>query len=354
MLSFWRTAIRPVYLPIVDKAEDAFNSFAASGRVLFYFFAAMLIVSAGALLFMLNSSLLIVTPAAGGSLTEGILGTPRFINPVLATTEADHDLSILVYSGLLKSAPSGDYEPDLASDYQITDEGRTYTFTLREGLTFHDGTPVTAHDVVFTVAKVKDASIKSPLRANWEGVTAEAVDDRTVTFTLVQPYAPFIKNATLGVLPKHLWEHVSAEEFPFSELNTSPIGSGPYEMASVTRTASGIPASYELQPFEGYALGSPYLSLSLSFYQSEEALIAALMRGEIEAVSGVSPSLLPALPDNHTERSALNRVFGIFFNQNESAVLRATEVRTALEMAVDRDALVANILGGYGTPLLGP
>src|SRR3989344_9328526 len=168
MLSFWRTAIRPVYLPIVDKAEDAFNSFAASGRALFYFFAVMLIVSAGALLFMLNSSLLIVTPAAGGTLTEGILGTQRFINPVLAATDADHDLSILVYSGLLKTTPSGDYEADLASDYQITDEGRPYTFTLREGLTFHDGTPVTAHDVVFTAAKDKDASIKSPLRANWE------------------------------------------------------------------------------------------------------------------------------------------------------------------------------------------
>lgn len=355
MLFLWRTASRPVYLPIVDKAEDAYKAFKASGRALFLFFSGLLVISTGVLLFMLNGALVVPTPALGGILTEGILGAPRFINPVLAISDADRDLSVLVYSGLLTSTPDGEYAPNIASSFELSEGGRVYTFTLREGVTFHDETPLTAHDVVFTVQKIQDAALKSPARANWDGVVAEAVDDRTVRFTLTQPYAPFIKNATIGILPKHLWEQVSAEEFPFSELNTSPIGSGPFTVAGVSRTASGIPASYTLQPFTNYALGTPYLSqVHLLFYQSEEALITALSQGDVEAVSGISPSLLPALPNNHTERSSLNRVFGIFFNQNESVVLRDIDVRTALEMAVNREALVANILGGYGTPLTGP
>ena len=355
MLSFLRTAARSVYLPIIDKAEDAYAAFAASGRALFLFFSALLIVSSGALIFMLNGALLVSTPASGGSFTEGILGAPRFINPVLAVSSADNDLSVLIYSGLLKTTPEGEYVPNLASSFELSDGGRVYTFYLREDATFHDGTVVSAHDVTFTVAKIQDPSLKSPIRANWEGVTVEALDDRTVRFTLVQPYAPFINNATVGILPKHLWSQVSVEEFPFSELNTSPIGSGPFQVKSVSRTASGIPSSYELRPFDDYTLGRPYLSsMRFNFYQNEEELIAALARGDIEAVSSVSPSLLPELPYNHTERSALNRVFGIFFNQNEAAVLRDLDVRVALEMAVDREALVANILGGYGTALSGP
>ena len=355
MHSFWRIASRPVYMSVVDKAGDAYASFAASGRALFLFFSGLLIISSGALLFMLNGSLLVPTPAAGGVFTEGILGSPRFINPVLAVSDADRDLTALVYSGLLKSTPQGEYVPSLASGYELSEDGKVYTFFLRSNATFHDGIRVTAQDVAFTVSKIQDPSVKSPLRANWEGVTVEAQDEQTVRFTLSQPYAPFIKNATLGILPKHLWEHVSAEELPFSELNTSPIGSGLFKVAEVSRTTSGIPSSYELRPFADYALGTPYLSrVNLHFYQNEEALITALASGEVEAVSGVSPSLLPALPNNHTERSSLNRVFGIFFNQNESVVLRDQDVRVALEMALDREALVANILGGYGTPLVGP
>ncbi|MDZ4226389.1 MAG: ABC transporter substrate-binding protein, partial [Patescibacteria group bacterium] len=355
MRSFWRTASRLVYLPFIDKAEDAYRAFAASGRALFLFFSALLVISAGVLLFMLNGLLLEPTPAHGGTLTEGILGAPRFINPVLAVSDADRDLTALIYSGLLKPTSSGNYEPNLTSRYEVSEDGRVYTFFLREDATFHDGESVTAHDVVFTITKIKDPSLKSPAHANWEGVTVEVLDDRTVRFTLVQPYAPFIKNATVGILPKHLWEEVNVEEFPFSELNTLPIGSGAFKVDEVSRTTSGILSSYELQSFTGYTLGQPYLArIHLNFYQNEEALLTALSRGEIEAVSGISPALLPALPKNHTERSSLNRVFGIFFNQNESAVLREAEVRKALDMAVDREALVANILGGYGTPLTGP
>ncbi|MDZ4226103.1 MAG: ABC transporter substrate-binding protein, partial [Patescibacteria group bacterium] len=204
MFSLWRKASRPVYLPFVDKAEDVYHSFAASGRALFIFFSALLVVSSAGLLFILNGLLLVPTPAAGGTFTEGILGAPRFINPALAVSAADHDLAALVYSGLLKTTPEGTYAPDLALSYELSGDGKIYIFVLRPDITFHDGKPVTAEDVVFTVTKIQDPLLKSTARANWEGVVAEAVDERTVRFTLSQPYAPFIKNATIGILPQHL------------------------------------------------------------------------------------------------------------------------------------------------------
>jgi peptide/nickel transport system substrate-binding protein len=287
-------------------------------------------------------------------MSEGLIGSPRFINPVLALSDADRDLTVLTYSGLLHATPEGEYQPDLASSYTVSDDGRTYTFVLRPDATFHDGKPVTADDVVFTVQKIQNPALKSPLRANWDGVDVAATDPHTVRFTLKSAYAPFIKNLTLGILPKHLWDSVSDEEFPFSQLNASPVGSGPYRVDSVSRTASGIPSSYELAPFAHYALGEPYLSLELRFYQSEDALVDALRSGEVQAASGLSPDKLASLKDANIATASLNRVFGVFFNQSQSDVLRISAVRQALNEAIDRDDLVQKVLGGYGTPLTGP
>jgi peptide/nickel transport system substrate-binding protein len=355
MRRFWRTLIQPVYLPFIDKVEDTYKSLSKSGKALFAFFAAVLVVSAIALVYLLNAQLIVKVPGFGGSLSEGIIGSPRFINPVLAISDADRDMTTLVYSGLLRATPQGDYKPDLASGYTVSPDGLVYTFNMRKGATFHNGSTVTADDVLFTISKIQDPAVKSPIRANWTGVTVEAVDPMTVRFTLKAPYAPFVQNLTLGILPKQLWQNVSDEEFPFSELNASPVGSGPFKVGSVSRTPSGIPSSYELKNFGGYVLGKPYLSsLTLKFYQSEDALAQALSKDDIEAASGLSPTVLGSLPSTNLVRAPLNRVFGVFFNQNQSEVLRDIDVRRALNSSIDQSLLVKQVLGGYGTPLTGP
>jgi peptide/nickel transport system substrate-binding protein len=342
-------------MPLVDKAEDTYRALSRAGRGLFFFLSTVLVVSAVALIYLLNSQLIVAIPGYGGGLSEGIVGSPRFINPVLAISDSDRDLTVLIYSGLLRATPEGDYLPDLAQSYSISPDGLQYTLTLRKNATFHDGTPVTADDVVFTVGKTQDPAIKSPVRANWNGVTVEEIDPETVRFTLKSPYAPFVENLTQGILPKHLWQNVSDEEFPFSELNSNPIGSGPFRVSSISRTPSGIPSSYDLRSFNKYALGKPYFSfLTLKFYQSEQALADALGSGEVEAASGLSPTLLSTVSGANIERAPLNRVFGVFFNQNQSEVLRDLDVRRALQNSIDQDDLVQKVLGGYGTPLTGP
>ena len=108
-------SLRP-RLSLLKKAQHTLDSFTASGRALFLFFAFLCAVSSIALLYMLNASLLVAAPAHGGSLTEGLLGSPRFINPVLALSDADRDVTALTYSGLLGATPEGNYVPDLASE----------------------------------------------------------------------------------------------------------------------------------------------------------------------------------------------------------------------------------------------
>lgn len=94
------------------------------------------------------NTLTITIPAPGGTLSEGIVGTPRFINPLLAQTEADKDLSILVLSGLMRAEKGGGLMKDLAESYSISDDGTVYTFTIRKDARFHDMTPLTAHDIM--------------------------------------------------------------------------------------------------------------------------------------------------------------------------------------------------------------
>ncbi len=355
MKNLWRIAQKRIGVPWLERADEVIGTLGAGSRALFLFFSALLLISSVGLLYILKSNLVVTVPAHGGSLTEGLLGSPRFINPVLAISDADRDLTALVYSGLLRASADGGYEPDLAESYTISADGKTYSFTLREQATFHDGTPITAEDVAYTVQKAQDPALKSPLRANWEGVVVEAPDARTIHFTLRAAYAPFIGNLTLGVLPKARWSQISDEEFPFSDLNTSPIGSGPYKIRSVSRTSSGIPSTYSLNSFNNYALGEPYLSaITLRFYQSETALVTALDRGEVDSASGISPANVASLPKENIRTSPLNRVFGVFFNQNQSTLLRDKVVRTALNDSIDRTELVKEVLGGYGTELKGP
>src|SRR3972149_2817877 len=251
--------IQAMKLPTKDEVGKALHSFTKKEYLAFLFLFAILATSTVVLVGQINNLFLKEVPISGGSLSEGIIGTPRFINPVLALSDADKDLTALVYSGLMRKENNGDLSPDLAEKYEISDDGLIYTVTLKENIFFHDKEPVTAEDVIFTINKIKDPNIKSPRRLNWEGVTAISVDDRTVEFTLKQPYSSFLNNLMIGILPAHLWKNVTPEEFSFSELNIKAVGSGPYKITKVKNKSSGIPDYYELQSFSRFVLGQPYI-----------------------------------------------------------------------------------------------
>lgn len=316
-------------------------------RVVFYILAGIFSIVSIVSLFVLQQSILEKVPSYGGFLVEGEIGSPQFINPLLAISDADRDLSTLTYAGLMGLGSNGTLVPVLAESYLMSEDGKSYAFILREGAKFTDGTPITSADVVFTVKKAQDPALKSPEYANWSGVNVVAVDAETVRFTLTKAYAPFLELTTLGILPSRLWQNISDTEFPFSALETNPVGNGPFKVASVSRDASGLIESVSLVANKQYVLGRPYLDgIRFNFYSNAEDRSRALATGEIESAYGI--------PGKTTLTAPYARVFGIFFNPNENQVYARTEVRKALSLALDRRGIVADVLGGYATPIMGP
>lgn len=323
-----------------------------SDRLIVALLGAVLFVSAFGMLALASTALSVETPGRGGTYIEGVVGNPRFVNPILALSEADRDLTMLVYSGLLKANPDGTLSPDIAESYTISDDGLTYTFTIKDDAVFHDGQEITADDVAFTVRAAQNPTIKSPRRANWEGVAVAVSDPKTVSFTLKSPFALFLENATLGILPRTLWENISPEEFPFSSLNTEPVGSGPYRLLGVKRNASGIPTEYRLRAFTK-GVRVPFIeNFVFRFYPNTEALMGAMNQGEIGAAHSIDPSGV-SVPSDLVE-AVFGRVFGVFFNQNQNEIFLETAVRKALDRAVDKERLVDTVLGGYGSVIDGP
>ena len=349
--------MKPHSLGRLSILEGLLVRFSPAERLLLYVLTALLAGSVLTMAIYLDKSVSVSIPAHGGSFTEGEVGPARFINPILTLSSPDEDLTALVYSGLMRQLPDGSIIPDIASGYTVSADGATYTFTLRPDAKFQDGTPITAADVLFTVAAAKNPGLKSPQQANWNGVSVSSPDPHTVVFTLPHAYAPFIENTTLGILPKHLWQNVSDEEFPFDPLNTHPIGSGPFRVSRVSVDSTGSATRYELVPSSSYALGSPYLSkITFLFYPDDHSMVNAFNAGEIDSLAGISPTDLAALTRTSASivQTPLPRVFGVFFNQGHNPVLADASVRAALNAAIDKQHIVNTVLDGYGVSLDGP
>lgn len=294
-------------------------------------------------------------PEKGGSISEGIIGIPTFVNPVLAVSSADKDMTTLVYSGLMRKMPDGSIIPDLAKSYEVSNNGLTYTFTLKDNLFFHDKEPLSVDDIVFTVEKIKDPLTKSPRKTQWDSIEVSKIDEKTVAFYLKQPYASFLgNNATLGILPNHIWKNISPSEFPLSGFNIKAVGTGPYMIDSISKSKDGTPETYSLSRFKKFALGTPNIkTVDITSYSNEKDLVEALLGGDIDQAGGISPeNTNKIIKDGYiVHTSTLPRMFGLFFNQNQNKIFSDKAVINAFEKALDKQSLVDTVLYGHGTTI---
>jgi peptide/nickel transport system substrate-binding protein len=349
------TTHKPIVL--IGVIRRALSHFSLFERVMFYALALIMTITSLTLLLRVDNLFTTPVPILGGELKEGVVGSARFINPVLAVSDSDRDLTTLIYSGLTRTLPDGTIIPDLAESYNITDDGKTYDFILKKNLTFHDGKPVTASDVEYTIQKIQDPAIKSPKRPNWDGVVVEKVSEEEIKFHLKQVYAPFLLNTTIGILPKHIWKDATPDEFPLSLFNFEPVGSGPYMVSGIDRNTAGLPLAYTLTPFSKYALGTPHIkTISFSFFPNEQSLFDAYTKKSIDSIHSVNPEKLETLKrsDTHIETATLPRIFAVFFNQNEAPLFTDSNIRKALDLVTPKQEIVNTVFNGYGTVNNGP
>lgn len=294
-----------------------------------------------------------VEPDYGGTLTEGMVGAPKYINPLLAqTSDVDRDLSSLIYSGLMKYDEQGNLISSLAQSFDISGDGLTYTFKLRESLKWHDGQILTADDVIFTILTIQNGDYGSFQRISWQGVDVSKTDDQTVIFKLKNKYAQFLGYTTLGILPKHLWENVKPASFGLSELNIKPVGSGPYKFSKIKLDSAGNISDYELTAFDNYYGGKPLISkIVFNFYASEDKMINGFNQNEIQGLSFISPQKINSVrfPGKlDIKELRLPRYFAVFLNQNHSKALSDKNVRQALNYGTDKQTILNKILSGKG------
>lgn len=318
----------------------------------------LLVLAIGALTFWFGALYFVSTkPVAdfGGEYREGIASQPRYINPLIAqTSDADQDLVKLVYDSLFTHDDQGKLIKSLATESKIEEEGKRYVITLKQGVKWHDGEEVTADDVLYTVQTIQDPSYKSPLRTTWLSVEPTVIDRYTIAFTLKKPYAGFLENLTIGILPKHIWQNVTADKFLLSDYNLAPIGSGPYQYHDLEKDSSGNILSLELRAFENYHQGKAYIpKFIFSFYPDQESLLEAYNKKEVLGIHSVSPQEKERVSEQKSTviyEIAIPRTFAVFLNITKSKPLAFDEVREALAFATDRQAIINEVLGGDATP----
>lgn len=296
-------------------------------------------------------------PQSGGRYTEAAVGQPRHINPILAgTNDLDLDLTTLVYSSLLKLTNDLTLAGDLATGYEVSDNGLEYTVHLRDDVMWHDGRPFGADDVVFTIRSIQTPEYGSPLASSFQGVRVEKVNDTTVSFRLKQPYTPFPTNLTVGIVPKHVWEGIPPKNASLAEQMLKPIGTGPFKFAEiVTRRKTGEPTSIRLERNTGYYAQKPYLDeINVIFFATQDEAVAALTANEVDGVGFLPLALAKEIQTRRLlalKQIRLPQYLGLFFNELKSDLLGDAGVRAALSLATDRERLAEQAMRGYAEVL---
>ena len=276
-------------------------------------------------------------PAYGGEYIEGIIGSPRYINPVLAqTNDADLDLVELIYGSLIY---------DLTDNHQISENQREYTLDLKQNIKWHDNKNFTADDVIFTIQVIQDPVYQSPLRINFQGVGIEKINNYAVKFILKDVYAPFLSSLDIGILPKHIWQEIPVQSFALAEANIKPIGNGPYKFKKLEKDKNGEIKKVELESFEKKA---NIKKLILKFYSTEDSLVNAFKSRQIDGLSYVSPKNLEKLNnDLNIYKLKINRYFAIFLNL-ELDKFKDLKTRQFIANAISKKEIINQVLNGHG------
>jgi ABC-type transport system substrate-binding protein len=347
--------------PKLSQWKQLFKTLRGAERTFFLVFASLAVISAIYLVtaFYINNTKLV--PTYGGTYIEGVVGQPRFINPIYGeTNDVDRTLIDLIYSGLMSYDKDGKLVNDLIESYQISENGKIYTFQLKEDIYWQDGISLTSDDVIYTIKTIQNSDYKSPLRANWLNVDAQKISDNSFSFSLNSPNNSFLENCAIKIIPSHVWKNVLPENAALSSYNLQPIGSGPYIMSSIEQTSTGFIKSIGLNANQKYYDKLPYITnIFFNFFNNKDGLIKAANQKTIDGFS------ITALDDNETlaEKQirqgwssnekfsvysfSMPRYFAVFFNTQSTKILSDVNIRQALNYSVDKQELAQKIKDSF-------
>ena len=301
-------------------------------------------------------------PATGGVYSEGLVGSLGRLNPLLDwNNPADRDVDRLLFSSLIRFDERGLPQTDLAEAWGVNEEGTIYNFSIRQNAVWHDGVPVTSDDVIFTVEMLKSNGSLFPqdIKDLWTKVEVRKLDDKTLKFTIPEPFAPFLDYLTFGVLPKHILEGVPPEGLVTAEFNIDPVGSGPYKFDHLILDKGQI-TGVVLTSFEDYYGKVPFIpQMVFHYFPSSAAALDAYKQGEVLGISRISKDVLQdalATPNLLFYTSRMPQISMVLLNLNNPEVpfLQEADVRRALLLGLNRQRMISNLLGGQAVVADGP
>lgn len=284
----------------------------------------------------------IEVPDYGGVYTEAVVGRPRSLSPIFVQTDTEKDLAALLFRGLMRPDATGVIVPDAAARWEVSNDGLRYTFHLRDDVFWSDGVRVTAEDVLFTIRCVQDpAYTANPgLATFWQTVAMEAPDDQTVVFHLSEPFAPFLDQTTLGLLPAHILAQTPVADLAAAPFNLQPVSNGPFKLEKFEDT------SVTLAPNPYDAGRRPYLArLTFRFYPDRAQAIEAYVHKDVMGVGQVSPTDLVKVAEGAIY-SASRPTFTVVYLNLDRFIFQDKRTRQALLLALDRPALIRQALNG--------
>ena len=297
-----------------------------------------------------------IEPLRGGIYTEALVGSPLRLNPVLDYyNQVDYDVDRLIFCSLVRFDHRGLPYGDLADSWGISIDGNRYSFSIREDAVWHDGRPVTSKDVIFTLESLRSEDIPLPedVREFWRQVDVFEVDEKTVSFELPEPFAPFLDYLTFGLLPEHLLGHLYPDEIVDDDFNMSPVGCGPYRFDGFM-VEDGEIAGVILEAFDDYYAQKPYIDQFIfRYYPDGAAALFAYKEGEVMGINQVPSSVLSETliePDLSLFSARLPRMTLVYLNLDlpEKPFFQDVEVRRALLTGINRRWIAGSVIGRSG------
>jgi len=281
----------------------------------------------------------ISVPVESGAYSEGVVGQPKFINPIINNTDTDRDLSQIIYSDLT----------ELLDHYTIDPEGKTWNVFLKSDLLWSDDKPLTSDDVIFTIETIQDPEAHSPLFTTWQGIIANRISELEIEFTLRNQYVFFMDNLKdLKIIPKHIFGSIPSSNLKLSNYNLEPVGSGPYKYVNYDLRSDGFITQYNFAINPNYAGKKAFIQeLSIKFFQGAEELIDSFNSRKIDGFGNLSPKNIEKIKiSNKLVELKMPRYYAIFMNQNMNEALKEKSVRQALDIATDKNKIVNDLFGG--------
>jgi peptide/nickel transport system substrate-binding protein len=284
------------------------------------------------------------------------------LNPLLDYyNDVDRDVDRLLFSGLVRFDDRGLPQADLADSWGISRDGLVYNFSIRQNAKWHDGTPVTSDDVIFTLERMRevDSPLPEDLKGFWQQIEVKRLDEKSLQFRLPEAFAPFLDYLTFGVVPAHLLGDLTLSEIVDSTFNLQPIGSGPYRFSQLV-VDGGVIVGMVLSVNKDFYGQVPFIEeLAFRYYPDGQSALAAFNAGEIQGINTIPVEILSdALknPELNIHTSRLSELSLVFLNLNnpQADFLKDVNVRRALLTGLNRQWMIDRVLGGQAIIADGP